>query len=67
MRAGLGIGGVQDAIAERDPALVPVLADQVHFELDMWLAMHESLRGVARAKALFDYLAAGLRAYCQIR
>lgn len=67
VRAGLGIGGVQHAIAERDPALVPVLADQVRFELDMWLAMHESLRGVARAKALFDHLAAGLRAYCQIR
>jgi DNA-binding transcriptional LysR family regulator len=63
LRAGVGIGGCQKAIARRDPALVPVLEDRVSFSLEMWLAMHEDLRGSRRVKLLFDHLAKGLSTY----
>jgi len=63
LRAGVGVGGVQKSIARRDPALVPVLPGKVSFTLDMWLAMHEDLRGSRRVKLLFDHLAKGLAAY----
>ncbi len=63
LRAGLGIGGCQTAIAGRDPDLVPVLADEIRFELEMWLAMHEDQRADARLRLAFDHLAAGLARY----
>jgi len=60
VEAGLGIGGMQKAMAKRNPALVPVLASQVAFELDCWLAVHEDQKDSAPIRALFDGLAAGL-------
>ena len=63
LRAGFGIGGCQAGIAARDPDLVPVLPQDLGFKLEMWLAMHESLRTNRRAKLLFDHLAVALRAY----
>jgi DNA-binding transcriptional LysR family regulator len=57
MRAGLGILACQDLIAGRDPDLVPVLADELSFELEMWLAMHEDLRASRRVRLLYDHLA----------
>jgi DNA-binding transcriptional LysR family regulator len=62
-RAGLGIGGMQWGLARRDPALVPVLPDQIKFGLDMWLVMHGDLRRQTTAQALFKHLAAELGAY----
>jgi DNA-binding transcriptional LysR family regulator len=64
VRSGLGIGAVQKPLADRDPELVPVLAESVVFSMDMWLAMHRDLRGVRRMRVLFDHLAAELSAYC---
>lgn len=63
LRAGVGIGGCQMNLAKRDPNLVPVLADTLLFELDMWLAMHESLRSTQRVRWVFDHLASALIAY----
>jgi len=63
LRAGLGIGGCQVPLALCDPRLVPVLRDEVSFNLEMWLAMHEDLRASQRVRLLFDHLAAGLSAY----
>jgi len=60
IEAGLGIGGMQKAMAKRNPALVPVLADHVAFALDCWLAVHEDQKDVAPIRAMFDGLAAGL-------
>ncbi|MGY3453314.1 LysR family transcriptional regulator [Bradyrhizobium sp. USDA 4353] len=60
IEAGLGIGGMQRAMARRNPALVPVLADQVAFELDCWLAVHEDQKNSPPIRALFDGLAEGL-------
>ncbi|CCD92849.1 putative transcriptional regulator, LysR family [Bradyrhizobium sp. ORS 375] len=60
IEAGLGIGGMQTAMARRNPALVPVLADQVAFALDCWLAVHEDQKDSPPIRALFDGLAEGL-------
>ncbi len=63
LRAGYGIAGVQHGIAARERDLMPVLADDVRFSLEMWLAMHEDLRMNRRVRLLFDHLFAGLGAY----
>jgi DNA-binding transcriptional LysR family regulator len=63
LRAGVGIGGCQDNIARKEPDLIPVLPQAVHFELDIWLAMHEDLRATRRIRLLFDHLAEGLSRY----
>jgi len=60
IEAGLGIGGMQKAMAKRNPALVPVLADQVAFKLECWLAVHEDQKDSPPIRAMFDGLAAGL-------
>lgn len=67
LRAGFGIGGCQLGIAADDPELVPVLADAVRFELEMWLAMHEDLRAVVRVRLMFEHLAAALGLYARRR
>jgi DNA-binding transcriptional LysR family regulator len=63
IRAGLGIGFCQVPLAARDPALVRVLPDAVTFDLETWVVAHEDQRGVARIRAVFDALVAGLSAY----
>jgi DNA-binding transcriptional LysR family regulator len=64
LRAGAGIGGCQTGIAARMPELVRILADDIDFRLEMWLALHEDLKGTRRVRLLFDHLRAGLGAYC---
>jgi DNA-binding transcriptional LysR family regulator len=59
-RAGLGIGMMQRALAEEDPALVPVLAEAVRINLDCWLVVHEGQRDLPHIRAVFDGLAIGL-------
>lgn len=59
----MGIGGCQSLIAERDPALLPVLPETQVFPLEMWLAMHENLKATRRVRLLFDHLSEGLGAY----
>lgn len=63
LRAGLGIGVCQIGIARRDPDLLPVMADQVRFELEMWVVMHEDQRMSRRVRLLFDHLAEALGKY----
>ncbi len=63
LRAGLGIGGCQVPLAALDRDLVPVLASEFAFGLDMWLVMHEDLRGSRRVRLLYDHLAVELSAY----
>ena len=60
IRAGLGIGVMQRAIAARHPDLVPVLADLLVFPLEVWLVVHEDQKDVPHVRATFDALAAGL-------
>ncbi len=63
VRAGIGIGVCQVAIARRDPALARVLPALFDMPLDCWLAMHEDLKTVRRMRLVFDHLAEGLSAY----
>jgi DNA-binding transcriptional LysR family regulator len=62
LRAGFGIGACQRQIGERF-ALVPVMADAFSFKLDIWICMHETLRGSPRMRLMFDHLAQELGAY----
>ncbi|HPA37194.1 MAG TPA: LysR family transcriptional regulator [Phenylobacterium sp.] len=59
VRAGLGIGAIQHALGRRY-GLVPVLANAFHFELEMWVAMPETLKGSRRMRLMFDHLVEGL-------
>lgn len=65
IHAGLGIGVLQTAIARRHGELVPVLADQIQFKLDVWLIIHEDQRSQPAIRAVFESLAAGLVAFTQ--
>ena len=62
IRAGIGIGACQVAIARRHPELVRVVPAFAP-GLETWIAMHEDLRLVARVRVTFDHLAAALRDY----
>jgi DNA-binding transcriptional LysR family regulator len=62
IRAGFGVGGCQTPLARRSPDLERV-APQLAFHLDLWLVMHEDLKGVRRMRLLFDHLAEALAAY----
>jgi len=61
VRAGVGVGFVPDRIAAKESALVSLLPD-VAFATEMWLAMPEDLRGVARVRVVYDILAQALSA-----
>ncbi|WP_329679161.1 LysR family transcriptional regulator [Aquabacterium sp.] len=63
LRAGLGIGGCQIGIAQRDPQLVPVQPDVLTFSLDMWLITHGDLRRDPNVMTLYRHLATHLTAY----
>lgn len=63
LRAGVGIGGAQENIAKRTPELVRLFAEPLSWSLEIWLVMHEDLKGTPRARALFEHLAAGLSDY----
>jgi len=63
VRAGFGIGAVQNPIAARDAALLPVLPDKVSFDLPIWVVMHEDLKHVRRVRIVFDHLVEGLTRY----
>lgn len=63
IRAGVGVGLCQVALARRDPHLVRLLADQVSFPLHTWVVMHEDLRASAPVRAVFDALVTGLKRY----
>ena len=39
------------------------MANAFHFELEIWVAMHENLKGSRRMRLMFDHLVDGLSAY----
>lgn len=63
IRAGIGIGICQSALAARDRQLVRVLRSQFSLTMETWIAMHEDLRASARCAATYAALAVGLTAY----
>jgi DNA-binding transcriptional LysR family regulator len=60
IRAGLGIGMCQHAIAAREQDLVEVLPGALDLALETFVVMHENLRGVPRFRVTFDALVSGL-------
>lgn len=60
VRAGLGIGPMQRAIAAREPDLVPVLPETVAWQLEAWLVLPEGLRALAPVRRVADHLAQAL-------
>lgn len=60
IRAGLGIGMIQHALAKTDPSLLPVLVDQMVIDLECWLVIHEDQRSLPHIRVVFDGLADGL-------
>lgn len=63
IKAGLGIGICQVALARRDSDLQRVLAKEFELKLGVWIAMHENLRSTPRCRIVFDALVAGLRSH----
>lgn len=63
IRAGLGIGMCQHAIAAREPDLVEVLPGTLDLALETFVVMHENLKTVPRFRATFDALVAGIDAW----
>jgi DNA-binding transcriptional LysR family regulator len=63
VRAGFGIGFIQQGIARRDPKLVAILPDEISLPLEMWLVLHEDLRASRRLRLMMDHLAKGLGDY----
>ena len=61
LKAGFGIGVAQHQIARRAD-LVPVIPGDL-FSLDIWICMHETLRGSPRMRLMFDHLSKELAAY----
>ena len=62
LRAGFGIGVCQDQLGRRE-GLAPIMADLFSFKIDIWICMHETLRGSPRMRLMFDHLVKELGAY----
>jgi DNA-binding transcriptional LysR family regulator len=58
LRAGLGIGVCQSAIAQRY-GLIRILPE-LSLRMKCWVVMHEDLKTVARMKTVFDHLCSAL-------
>lgn len=64
IRAGLGIGIVQQPIGLADPNLVAVLPDIIVHRIESWVVAHEDLRHVPRVAAVFEHLVSEFSRYC---
>lgn len=62
-RAGVGIAGLQRAIAGEYDDLVPVLEGLELPQLDVWVVAHADVRRSPRVRAVFDGLAEHLRRF----
>ncbi len=60
--AGGGLCVLPDFIAAREPGLVPVLPEAVGLVRSFWLVTHADLRGLARVKAVTEFLVEAVRA-----
>ena len=60
MQAGCGIGFVQTALAENDPAMVRLDLGLTLPRLPVWLTAHQAMRQTPRIRRVWDALANGL-------
>jgi DNA-binding transcriptional LysR family regulator len=63
IRAGYGIGICQVPLGRRDAGLVQLFPKHIAFGLEIWVVMHENLRGSPRMRAVFDHLDGQLSLY----
>jgi DNA-binding transcriptional LysR family regulator len=63
IRAGIGIGVCQVALAAPNADLVRLLPDQFELALGTWVVMHEDMKASPRCRVTFDALVEGLIAY----
>jgi DNA-binding transcriptional LysR family regulator len=59
--AGTGICVLPDFIARHHPVLKPILVDQVKLIRSFWLITHADLRGLARIKAVGDFISGEIK------
>jgi len=59
--AGAGLCMLPAFIAGAEPALLPVLADQVAITRSFWLIVHEDMRSLARIAVAADFIAEAVR------
>ena len=62
LKAGFGIGVCQHQVGRRS-GLVAVMPGSFSFKMEVWICMHETLRGTPRIRLMFDHLAKTLGAY----
>ncbi len=57
IRSGCGLGAMQAAIGDRDPAVKRLCVQPELPSLPMWLAAHEAMHKTPRVKRVWDFLA----------
>jgi DNA-binding transcriptional LysR family regulator len=55
-RAGAGVAGLPDFLAENDPTLQRLAHEGKPFSRDIWMAVHRDLRGAPQIRAVMDFL-----------
>lgn len=66
LRAGLGIGICQVALAKRD-GLVRVVPGALELDLQVWVVMHKDLRSTRRMRLMFEHLAEHLEGHVALQ
>lgn len=64
LKAGYGIGVCQYPLGVRD-GLISFMPDAFDFPLEIWVVMHEDLRGNRRMRLMFDHLTETLASYAR--
>ncbi len=62
VRDGMGVGLLLCILVKDEPDIVPLAEPIDELETDLWILTHPALKGVARVKALSDFLYTRLRA-----
>jgi DNA-binding transcriptional LysR family regulator len=55
-RAGAGVAGLPDFLADADPKLQRLSCEGEPFSRDIWMAVHQDLRGSPQVRAVMDFL-----------
>jgi DNA-binding transcriptional LysR family regulator len=55
-RAGAGVAGLPDFLADSEPALQRVPYEGEPFSREIWMAVHQDLRGSPQIRAVMDFL-----------
>ncbi len=60
-KAGLGLALLPCYLADRENALVPILAPLADLRTELWLVTHRSLKDTARVRAFMEIVGAGVK------